>query len=238
MHRPALLAALVVATALPLAAQVGHAPTSSPYRDIPFGKSVTVFYGDVGGDGGQIGVGPHNGRSYGVRFDIRLGAPLQFGLALARAETERFVVSADDSVAQRRSGPADERLTMIEGQLQLNITGRKSWHRLAPFIGGSIGFADASGLPSSVADSSDYNFGSKFYFVPTIGTRVFVTRSLHLRLEARQLFWRLKYPISYTLEPAAEPSTDPDRPNAVLPDGKREEWSGAREFRVGLGFSF
>jgi hypothetical protein len=227
---------LVLAT--PLAAQVGHGPSSSPYQDIPRGKSLWVFYGDVAGDGGRIRVGPHNGQSYGLRFDLQLSAPLQFGISVSRAQLERFVVSADDSVANRVDGPVDQSVTMFEAAVQLNLTGRKAWHHLAPFVGGSLGYADGSGLPSSVADSSGYDFGGRLYLAPAVGLRVLVGKSLHLRLEARQLFWQLKYPARYTFEPQAEPSTDPDNPNAVLPDGKRDEWSGARELRVGLGFTF
>jgi len=229
---------LLLVLAMPLAAQVGHRPSSSPYSDIPHGKSLWLFYGDVAGDGGRIRVGPHNGRSYGIRFDLRLSAPLQFGVSLSRAELERFVVSADDSVSNRVDGPVDQAVTMLEAAVQFNLTGRKAWHHLAPFVGASLGYADGSGLPSSVADSSGYDFGGRLYVAPAAGLRVFFGRSLHLRLEARQLFWQLKYPARYTLEPAAEPSTDPDRPNAVLPDGKRDQWSGARELRVGLGFTF
>lgn len=229
---------LLLALATPLAAQVGHRPSSSPFRDIPSGKSLWVFYGDVGGDGGRIGVGPHNGRSYGLRFDLRLSTPLQFGVSVARAELERLVVSADDSVSNRVDGPVDQAVTMFEAAVQLNLTGRKAWHHLAPFVGGSFGYADGSGLPSSVADSSGYDFGGRLYLAPAVGVRVFFGSALHLRLEARQLFWQLKYPARYTLEPRAEPSSDPENPNAVLPDGKRDQWSGARELRVGLGFSF
>lgn len=230
-----LLAVLALATVGPaLAAQ----SIRSPYRDIRHGKSITVFYSDLAGDGGKIGVGPHQGPMYGLRADIRLGTPLQFGLTLARSNTERLVVSADDSVANRVDGPVDERLTFIEGAMQLNLTGKKSWHGLAPFLGAGIGLAVASGLPSGVADSSGYDFGTKFYFVPSVGARFFIGQSLSLRVEARQLFWKLKYPLAYTAEPAAEPSSDPDRPNAVLRDGKRDEWSGARELRVGAAFHF
>jgi hypothetical protein len=221
-----------------LAGQVGHDPAHSPYRDITHGKSITLLYGDVGGDGGKVRVGPHNGRSFGARFDLRLSAPIQFGLTVQKAQLERFVVSADDSVATRRTGPFDQDLTMIEATLQLNLTGKKTWHRLAPFISGSLGWTHGSGLPSGVADSSGYKFGSKFYLVPAIGVRAFVTQSLFIRAEARQLFWKLNYPSSYTREPAAQPSTDPDHPNAVLPDGKRQEWEGGPELRVGLGFAF
>ncbi len=234
-----ILCAALLAPLAPLSAQVGYAPSRSPYRDIIRGKSITALVGDVGGDGGRIGVGPHNGRSYGLRFDIRIGSPVHFAATFAKAEVERFVVSADDSVATRKRGPVDQGLTMFEAALQLNLTGRKSWHHLAPFLGVGIGYVDGEGLPSGApADSSGFNFGGKIYLAPSAGLRVFLGQTLHLRLEARQLFWKLNYPISYTDEPAAEPSSDPDNPNAVLGDGKRDEWSGAREFRVGLGFSF
>jgi hypothetical protein len=236
--RPAILVTIALLAAGEVSAQVGHDPASSPYRDITHGKSVTLLVADVGGNGGKVGVGPHHGRSYGARFDFRLSAPIQFGLTVARAELERFVVSADDSVDNRRDGPVDQNLTMIEATMQLNITGKKTWHRLAPFISGSAGWTRGSDLPSSVSDSSGFKFGSKLYLVPAIGVRAFVTKSLFLRLEARQLFWKLNYPLAYTQEPAAQPSTDPDRPNAVLPDGKRTQWSGARELRAGLGFAF
>ncbi len=237
---PRLLTSTVILLVLaaPLAAQVGHAPNASPYRDIPRGRTVTLLVGDVGGNGGSIGVGPHHGQSYGVRFDARLGAPLQIGLTVARAELERLVVSAADSVSNRVDGPVKQSLTMVELGLQLNITGRKSWHRLAPFIGGAAGYADGSGLPAGVKDSSGYKFGGKLYFAAGGGLRVVISNALQLRLEARQLFWKLKYPLSYISDPAAQPSGDPNHPNSVLPGNKREEWSGARELRGGLSYSF
>lgn len=224
--------------AVPAAAQVGHAPGSSPYRDILKGKSLTVLVGDLGGDGGRLGIGPHRGRSYGARFDIRVGTPLQFGLALARADVERLIVSADDSVNNRVDGPVSQSLTMIEGAIQLNLTGKKSWYRLAPYLAGSVGYVSGSDLPTSQPDSSGFDFGSKFYLAPAVGLRVFLSNTLHLRLEARQLFWKLTYPSSYNVEPAAEPSPDPDRPNSVLKGEKLEQWTGARELRAGLAFSF
>ena len=239
MHRLLARTLTLMVLASPLAAQVGHPPGSSPYRDIPGGRSFTLLVGDIGGDGGSIGVGPHNGQSYGVRFDVRLGAPIQLGLTVARGDLERLVVSAADSVANRVDGPVKQAVTMLELALQINLTGRKSWNRLAPFIGGSAGFMDGGGLPASVKDSSGYKFGGKIYLAPAAGLRIFLSKSLHVRLEARQLFWKLKYPLAYNLDPAAQPSGDVvNHPNSVLPGNKREEWSGAREFRAGLSYSF
>jgi len=239
MHRPLTSTLILMVLAGPLAAQVGHAPNSSPYRDIPRGRSLSLLVGDIGGDGGSIGVGPHNGQSYGVRFDVRVGAPVILGLTVARGDLERLVVSAADSVTNRVDGPVKQAVTMIELALQINFTGKKSWHRLAPFIGGSAGFMDGAGLPATVKDSSGYKFGGKIYLAPAVGVRVFLSKSLNLRLEARQLFWKLKYPLAYNLDPAAQPSGNPaTHLNSVLPGNKREEWSGARELRAGLSSSF
>jgi hypothetical protein len=224
--------------AAPLSAQVGHPPDQSPYRDIVRGKSITVMYGEIGGNGGTIGVGPHDGPSYGIRFDIRMGTPIQLGFAVAHAELQRLIVSADDSVHDRVDGPVDQNITMIEAALQFNLTGKKTWHRLAPFLGASLGYVWGSELPPSQPDSSGYKFGSKFYFAPGGGLRTFLGQSLHLRLEARGLVWKLSYPSSYTVEPAAEPSFDPKKPNAVLGFRGTTEWPWSGELRAGLGFNF
>lgn len=238
MRRILLLAVAFVCVGR-LEAQVGHDPAHSPYSDIKFGKSITLLYGHFGGDGGKADVGPRNGRTFGARFDLRLSAPIQFGLTVEKAELERFVVDADDSVAIRKKGPFDQNLTMIELSMQLNLTGKKTWHRLAPFISGSVGWTHSSGLPSGVVDTSGYRFGNKFYLAPSAGFRAFVTQNIFLRAEARQLFWKLNYPRAYLSEPADQPSADPvNHPNAVIKDGKRSEWEGGPELRVGLGVAF
>ncbi len=234
---PAALTGLALLAAVPLTAQVGHAPTSSPYRDILNGKSLTVLYGNVGGDGGRLGIGPHDGPSYGVRLDFRLGTPLQFGLSVTKADLQRLIVSADDSVDNRVDGPVSQDVVMVEGDLQLNLTGKKSWHHLAPFLGFGVGWVHGSSI-SYAQDSSGYSFGSKLFVVPSAGLRVPIGRSLQVRLEARLLYWNLSYPVSYKLPPAAQPIIDPTRRYAVLPPNVNGEWVGSSELRAGLGFSF
>jgi hypothetical protein len=224
----------VLLTPLAAAAQVGHAPESSPYRDVPFPRSLTLWYSDIGGNGGKLGIGPHDGPSYGARFDIRLSTPIQFSVGLAQGNVKRLIVDADDPVATRVKGPVDQTLTMIEAALQFNITGRKTWHRLAPYGTGYIGFVSSSNTP---ADTSGFKFGSKVYFAPGLGLRIFITNRLHLRAEARQLYWKLTYPTSYFDEPLNDPGVPPNS-NAVLKGGKRTEWTGGRDLKVGLGFSF
>jgi hypothetical protein len=215
-------------------AQVGHRPEASPYRDIRKGHTFTVTGGYVAGSGGQFNLGPHKAPVFGARYDIRTGGTLQLGLAFARGDLDRFIVDPFVSLANRRSGPVKQSVTFAELDLQLNLTGGKSWNRIAPFVGAGGGLALAGDTP---ADTSGYDFGRKFYFTPSAGVRVFLSDRLHVRGEARAIFWKLNYPTTFQQEPVEEPGT-PDNPNAVIPGDKRTEWTTTPWFQLGVGYSF
>ena len=227
-------AVLLGAFAVPARAQVGHRPSDSPYRDVFKGHTVTGFGGYIGGSGARFGIGPHRGAVFGVRYDVRTASAIQFGLQLAQANLERFIVHPDVVLARRFAGPVEQRVSFAEVDLQLNLTGGKTWRGLAPFVGMGLGLALASGTE---ADTSGFKFGNKFYFAPQAGFRFFVTQRLHLRGDARLAFWKLKYPDSFTEEPAEEPGTT-EEPNAVISDGRTSEWVTAPWLQVGLGYSF
>lgn len=218
----------------PLSAQVGHSPGASPYSDIFKGHTVTGFGGYLGGSGAEFRIGPHKGPIYGIRYDIRTASAIQLGLQLAQADLQRFIVDPFVELENRVSGPVDQRVSFVEVDLQLNLTGGKTWRRLAPFVGVGGGLTFASGTD---ADTSGYEFGNKIYFVPALGFRAFVTERLHLRGEGRIAFWKMKYPTSFTEEPDLEPGT-PDDPNAVITDGKVSEWTTVPWLQFGLGYSF
>jgi hypothetical protein len=215
-------------------AQVGHPPGSTPYRDIRKGHTLTAIGGYFSGNGGDLNIGPHKGTVFGGRYDIRTGSTIQLGLAIARGSLERFIVNPFVQLANRRTGPVKQSLTFAELNLQFNVTGGKSWHRVAPFVAAGVGLGLAGGTP---ADTSGYDFGRKFYFVPAVGMRVFLSDRLHLRGEARVIFWKLNYPTTFQQEPVEEPGT-PDDPNAVIPGDKLTEWTTSPWFQVGLGYSF
>jgi hypothetical protein len=217
-----------------LSAQVGHPPQSSPFRDIRKGHTFTVLGGYFSGDGGQFNIGPHNGGVFGVRYDIRTGGTVQLGVGVAHGRLERFIVNPFVSLANRRSGPVKQSVTFADLTLQFNITGGKSWHRIAPFVAATGGIALAGDTP---ADTSRFDFGRKLYIAPTIGARFFLSSRLHLRAEARATFWKLDYPTTFQSEPVEEPGT-PDNPNAVITDQKLSEWTSSSWLLVGLGYSF
>ncbi len=226
---------LLLAWTTPSAAQVGHPPDASPFRDLKAGHSITPLFGYVGGSGGPLGVGPHKGTTIGLRYDLRTASTIQFGLGYARGNLERLVVNPFVALANRTSGPFEQTTSFVDLSVQLNLTGGKSWHRLAPYA--SLGAGLAFGNADVASDSSGYEFGNKFYVAPAIGTRLFITDALHLRADVRGLFWNLKYPDSYGREPVEEPGT-PEEPNAVKPQGSLSEWTLTPMLQVGLGYVF
>src|SRR6266545_5646881 len=113
-------------------AQVGHPPGASPYHDIRRGHTFTPLGGYFSGDGGRFGIAPHSGTIYGFRYDIRAATALEMGLGFARGSLDRLIVDPFVELANRVSGPVKQTVTFAEFDLQLNLTGGKTWHRLAP----------------------------------------------------------------------------------------------------------
>jgi hypothetical protein len=220
---------LCALTAGSVSAQIGHSPQSSPYRDIRKGHTFTVVGGYFGGEGTSLNIGPHDGVVYGARYDIRTGGTIQFGLGVAYGTLQRFIVDPYVPEPDRKTGPVDQSVTFIDLSLQFNVTGGKSWHRIAPFIGATLGLALASETP---ADTSGFDFGSEFYFAPAIGTRVFLSDRLHVRAEARATFWKLDFPLTFQREPT------PENPNPVIITSVRSEWDTSSWLQVGVGYSF
>jgi hypothetical protein len=218
----------------PVFAQVGHPPTGSPFQDIRKGHTITAMGGYFGGSGGQFNIGPHRSEVFGGRYDIRTASTIQMGLAVAHGTLDRFIVDPFVQLANRRTGPVRQQVTFAEIALQFNLSGGKTWHRIAPFVAAGVGLALGSATP---ADTSQYEFGRKIYFAPSAGFRFFITDRLHLRGEARVAFLRLKYPATFQAEPTEEPGT-PENPNAVIVGDNLTEWTTSPWLQVGLGYSF
>ena len=214
----------------PLSAQVGYPPPKSPYRDIPRGSSWSLLVGHLSGNAGSLGIGPKNGMSYGFRYDIRSAGFVTGGLAISYFDVERQVVDADAPAATRRSGPFKMNVVNPELVLQFNLTGGKSWHHIAPFFTGALGYALGSDVKQ---DTSGYQFGNRFTVSPGGGFRYFLGNHFNLRFEARRHFWKLKYPPAYLDTPANDPSGSP-----VITNGKTSDWSSTWWLLGGVSFSF
>lgn len=224
--RISFLLLLLAAMAAPLAGQVGRAPASSPFRDILSERTLTPFGGYTWGGGGTLGLGPRDGPIVGVRFDARISAPINLGVVVSYGDYQRNYFDLQDTTGNAKRGLTGTHLIQIEMGAQLNLTGKKAWHRLAPFLGVNGGVAFASG---SSVDSSSYKFGTKFIFAPLFGTRVMIASGVLLRVEMRWNFWQLKYPTTYTV---STPSGE------LLLGSNLSEWTATPSLTAGLSIGF
>ncbi len=223
------LAALMLAA--PLAAQVGHAPDRSPYRDIRASTSFTATFGRFTNDGGRFGLGARNGFTYGARYAFRANKFIELSIAGTKADLERKIVDPFVPTAQRTTGPFKESSIIGEAGITANLTGGKSWNRLAPFVGIAAGAAFTSGFTAAI-DTSGYRSGTRFVFTPHAGTRIFVSERLHLRLEAKAVLWKLTYPSSFATAPPSEPLAAP-----VVTDARFNQWTKNAILQVGIGYA-
>lgn len=212
-----------------LAAQVGHDPGRSPYRDVRRGATLLVTGGYLGGSRGGPGVGISNGATGGLRYEMPLGGTIGASFGLAYAQTTRFVVDPTKDSLSRKTGPFNNDVVLADAALQLVLTGRKTWRGLAPYIGGSIGLAIGGGSPP---DPSGYDFGNKITLAPELGVRWYPARRVSVRTDFRLVLWKLKYPVSYKVPNAIDGSR-------VLPvTASLDEWTTHPWITIGLGWTF
>lgn len=211
------------------AAQVGHDPARSPFRDIVRGAGVRVWAGYLGGDRGTVGVGHANGRTWGLRYELPVGGAVSFAFGAAYAETDRFVVDPTQDSDVRKSGPFRDDALLADAGLQFLLTGAKTWHGFAPYLGAALGLAISRGSPP---DESGYQFGTKFTFGPSAGIRWYPARRLSVQADARLVFWRLTYPPDY------QQPLSPDGTTVLPPRAERTEWTRHPWFGLGVGWTF
>ena len=228
--RPFLIAIAAAFTlSAPAPAQVGHDPSGSPYRTLRYGQFMGLTAGYFSGKGGAIGVAPHDGAVTGFRYDFLGAGTLTVGLAASYGRLERFIVDAFKPLETGRTGPVSQSVVLTEAIFQFNLTGGKTWHGVAPYVGSGIGLAIIS---KTSADTSGFRFRTKALLTPSIGARIFLSERLFLRVEARSAFWQISYPDIYRQPPV----TDPTKLPAIR--GGAKEWVTNGWFQAGLSYAF
>jgi hypothetical protein len=232
MSKVAWILGAALLTPAGLAAQVGHDPAHSPYRPIVGRSSLTAMGGYLGGSGGRLGIGPAGGWTMGLRYEMRLTGPTDASLTLSRGQFDRFVPNPNAPADSQLTGPVGQSVIFIEAGLQILLTGDKSWNRIAPYVGASLGLGFGSKVP---ADSSGYRFNAKFITGPHLGLRIYPGGGLTMRAEGRLVFWRLRYPGNFFTNPARAPTDPPLLDPNTIPD---TDWTAHPVALIGLGWSF
>ena len=109
---------LLLGGTIPIAAQVGHDPGTSPFRDIRTGTAWEIYGGSIKGSGGPIPVGPRDGPYLGVRALLRAKNTVSIGFGVWNAFTERTVLDPTVTPSAREVGVRDAHLLAGEVTLQ------------------------------------------------------------------------------------------------------------------------
>jgi hypothetical protein len=222
----------VLASARTLAAQVGYPPEKSPYRDITSSQGFSLYGGYLAGSRGKIGLGPAGGPVGGVRYELSIGGPTDVVFGAGYGSLKRMIVDPGADTLTRTTGPVTQPMVLVEVGLNVLLSGRKTWHRLAPYIGANMGLAFGGKIAQ---DSSGFNFNSKFLVGPQLGVRWYPSQAITVRLEGRDLFWQIKYPSSFFATPARAPTQRPVLNTTTDPSS---EWIQHPGLLLSIGFAF
>ena len=204
----------------------------SPYSFVEEAQSAGVFAGYVSADAGQFGFGPTGGVAYGARYGIEVSGPLGLDGVFTFFPTQRDVIDPRRQVGNRKVAEANAELFMVDARFRFNLTGRRAWHSLSPYLfaGGGVAYNGAGDRPEDQAVPSEarFEFGTEFLGVLGAGVRLITGDRFQLRGEGHLTLWQLETPDAFE-----DPDLDPDF--AVSPSA---EWVNNGALTVGIGYRF
>lgn len=207
--------ALTLVLAAPLTAQVGHRPSSSPYEDVKIGQSVSLSAGWLSIARDKAGVAPRAAAFGQVRYDAAVGGPAILFARYTVSSTDRALFAPAAIATARQTGTPGVAMHIMDGGLDVALTGAKSWHSLVPSVSGGVGMVS----DFASVDSGGYQFGVKFALSYGLGVRYIRQSGLRLRVEATNFRWQYEYPDRYFVKAADGTS--------ILTDTKnRSVWRG------------
>jgi hypothetical protein len=202
----------------------------SPYRFLEESQSVGAFASYILTARGTVGLGPENGAAFGLRYSIRLSGPFNiegetFYFPSTRPVRDTTVVGGE----REQVGTADLTLLGALASLRFNLVGPRTWHHLQPYVAFGVGAAlDLSG--TSVEDERvpadvRFDFGTSFAAHVGGGIEWFPGNRLSVRLDARNLLWKVKTPFPFLVGDAGVQTPE-------------DEWIQNGVFSLGIAVRF
>jgi hypothetical protein len=172
---------------------------ASPYRFLNTSQEAGVFITQINPAEGTVGLGSESGPAYGVRYSIQVSGPFMLeGEGMYFPTSHAVLDTAVVDSAYRVIGTADHAIASGTAALRVNLTGQRTWHRVQPFVHFGVGFAlEASRDQDAVnlaPESARYEFGTTFAGLLGAGISWVPTERLAVRLDARNLLWKIKTP--------------------------------------------
>lgn len=184
-------AALLIAA--PAMAQVGHQPSSSPYLDLEYNQELTLIGGYLRARHDPAGIAPLSRPIIGLRYEWGLTGPLAMSAEVNGAPGERNVIDPLKPAATRNLGKESNAVLAADIALAMNLTGRRSWHRLVPQVRAGLGVMSSRAKD----DSSGFAFGTPFAFTFGGGVKYVPGGRLQIRADLTDRIFKLGYPDSY-----------------------------------------
>ena len=173
------------------------------------------------------GVAPLSRPLIGLRYELGLTGPLSMSAEVNGAPGKRNVVDPTKPAATRSLGTQSNTVFAADLALAMNLTGRRSWHRLVPQVRGGLGFLTSRAKD----DSSGFAFGTPFAFTFGGGVKYVPGGRMQLRADITDRIFKLNYPDAYYR--SASDNT------AVLPTTTgRSFYTHHTAFTVGVSYLF
>jgi hypothetical protein len=209
-----------------VAAQVGHLPENSPFRDVSRRPRVTLFGGWYAAAKDDAGVLPKAAPLLGGRVEVHLGGPADISIRLGHVATERTVIDPSRAADSRFVETRDVSLLFGEIGLSFSLTGAKTWHNIMPTLNGGVGLvSDFEG-----ADVGGFKHGTTFAVGYGLGIRYMRPASrLSFRVDVGSYMYSLEYPINY-YAPAG------DGTSVLTQETKRSQWRQNPTLTLGVSY--
>lgn len=206
-------------------AQVGHAPSKSPYEDYAVFQTLTLSAGQLLLGKDPAGVAPKDGPLAMVRYDIRVGGPAGLFVRYMGAPSERNELKPGNPRATRVVATPSVFTQVIDGGLNLDLTGKKTYRRFLPSVFAGVGMAS----DFAKADSGQYSFGSNFSFTYGGVLRYIPRHGPQLRLDVSNVFWKYQYPDTYYVKAS-------DTTSVLTLTRQRSAWRPNKVVSLGITF--
>lgn len=173
----------------------------SAYRYIESAHEVGIFAGILSPNTGRLDLGPKEGPTVGARYAIELTGPLSLEGVGRTLVTERNVRDPRRAEGEEIRGTADVYLASADVRLKFNVTGRRTWHDVSPYVwaGGGVVFDLGPAAPADqqLLAEDRFDFGTSFLGLLGLGARWIPRDHLQLRVDAEFDLWQLDTPVGY-----------------------------------------
>ena len=160
----------------------------------------------------------------GERWAIRLGGPAYFTTRIAGSMQKRTILNPQLSEPARSRRSEQLPLVFMDMGLEMQLTGPKTWHSLAPVIGGGIGL---TGDLKGKRDVGGFAFGFPLTLTWGGAVKYMPRRGPNMRVDWSNHMYRIHFPDSYFVKSGEAP--------VVLPATvKKDLWRRNTSWTFGL----